>query len=208
MRRTIILVCFANLVSLFQLHPPACFPLKPYTTPVQHAAQCSVVPFAWPEAGLWIASSLTHNRQFCCLLVRLVLLWSKEKAGNERLCKTFIGWPKTQLQAPTSRYHYPMLALLPFAATGSGGPSPRLPPPKRQNTKGVMPSSLDKYRRGGWSKLAAQIAVKVLRRSTRTEKVELYHPNGYRCVNPNLPVGGDSRSSSLLDALVSWFIIG
>ena len=59
------------------------------------------------------------------------------------------------------------------AATGTKGPSPRFPPPKRQNTKGVMASSLDKYRRGGWSMLAAQTAIKLLRRKRWAEKVEV-----------------------------------
>ena len=69
-------------------------------------------------------------------------------AGKVRLYRIFVGWPKTQLQAPTPRRHRHMLALLPMATTGSGVPSPRLPPSKRQNNRGVMAIYVDIFRRG------------------------------------------------------------
>ena len=45
-----------------------------------------------------------------------------------------------------------MLALLPMAATGSGNPSPRPSPSKRQDTWGVMASYIDNTGASGWGK--------------------------------------------------------
>ena len=92
-----------------------------------------------------LMSSLSHRIRFASLSV---LFWSEWVLGNVMLYKISIGWPKTRLQRPLPHCRWSALALLPLAATGSGGPPPRPPPSKREDTWSVMASCTDICRRG------------------------------------------------------------
>ena len=70
---------------------------------------------------------------------------------------------KLSFRGPRPRCRWSKLALLPMAATGSGGPPPRPPPSRRQDTWGVMAGYIDTYTGvGGWGKIAAKIRGEML----------------------------------------------
>ncbi len=67
----------------------------------------------------------------------LVLIWSKREAGKAKLYKMHWLAENSASGDPRPRCRWSKPALLPMATTWSGGPPPRPPPSKRQDTWGI-----------------------------------------------------------------------